>query len=155
MLRRMMMAANSGPPSGHSRWRIKFTASQEGNYVALAEIEFRASTGGANQASGGAASSNGQYDVPYGPGNAFDGIATTLYVSNIGLPKWVAYAFPSHVGVAEIAIRAVDSSYGVHTDDPKDFKLEWSDDGLTWTSVLSVTGQTGWGYGEWRAFSVP
>lgn len=158
MMRQFGQPTSGGGGGGgeaHPHWRIYVTDTPRGDYAALAEIEFRATAGGANQAVGGTASTNGQYSGAYAVENAFDGSASTVYASNANLPKWIAYQFPSPVVVGEVAIRGVPASYGVQNESPRGFDIEYSDDGVSWVTAKSVAGESTWAYGELRTFSVP
>ena len=139
----------------HAHWRVRITDTPRGNYAALSEIEFRATPGGVSQATGGTASTNGSYSGAWGAENAFDGLSSTSYASNEGLPKWIAYQFPLPVQVAEVAIRGVPASYGAMNESPRGFDIQWSDDGSDWITALSVSGLGTWAYSEVRTFSVP
>src|SRR5690606_20218197 len=60
--------------------------------------------------------------------------------------------FVTGADVTKYRIRArADAADGA----PKDWTLECSDDGSTWTVAHTVTGQTAWAPGEVREFTLP
>lgn len=156
-LRRSMMAQPSGGGAGtHSYWRIRITANVSSNYSSISEIQFRATPGGADQASGGTASASGSYASGYEASKAFDDSNSTQWASNAALPSWISYQFPSPVAVQEVAIISTGAAYGDpgRSEAPKTFTIQYSDDGTAWTTAASPSDQTGWGLNETRLFSV-
>ena len=155
----LLLQAVDAPPPGdtHSYWRFHISAAASGAYASVAGIEFRASPGGADQCFGGTALADSYYSAGYEPAKAFDHDNATVWASASTFPHWIGYQFPAPVSVAEAAIIATPYAYGdsPRLECPKDFTIEWSDDGTAWTVAQTVTGQTGWGYNEERAFMVP
>lgn len=142
------------PPAGvgpYSRWRLLMTPGSSG-FNSVATVEFRATYGGADQATGGTASASSTgFGCP--PQNAFDGSWSSIWHSGTGdNAPWLRYDFPAGVTVAQVAITARPSENGVA---PPAFDIEHSSDGTNWTKARSVTGQASWGDGETRLFSVP
>lgn len=75
-------------------------------------------------------------------------------------PQWWKYDFghAGHTGspTADVKQILIRGSHNVPSGSPKDFQLQWSDNNSTWTTVLTVTGQTGWtGASDARTFNVP
>lgn len=159
----------------HRYWRIHVTANNgHGSYLAICEVEFRATFAGADQttpaaAAAGAATASdsepsGGWNVS--PKFAFDdstvytGVASAQWLSNstppsVGSPKWLQYDFGQTVNVAQVALT------GSHTTDanpsttaPKDFTIQGSDDGSTWTTYRTVTNATGWTPAEQRLYNL-
>lgn len=152
------MVGEPAPPSGsHAYWRFNISAALSGGYTSVAGLEFRATIGGADQCFGGTALADSYYGTGYEPANAFDHDNETVWASSNIFPHWCGYHFPAPVTVAEAAIIATPSSYGDGSrfECPKDFTIEYSDDGSAWTVAQTVTGQVGWGFNEERAFTVP
>lgn len=114
----------------HTYWAVFLGRGNPNNRAAVAEVEMRATIGGANLCTGG---------TPTGPGgtaaNAFDGNGSTWWESAseqlpLRTPR-IGYQFASPVEVAEVVLTnnsnsAMLSAYGV---------LAWSDDGTTYTPV--------------------
>lgn len=119
----------------HRWWALLVTARPgTGNGVAIAEVEMRASSGGANIATGGTAS--GTNNVGHPPANAFDGNAATEWRDGAtgANPVRLAYDFGSAVTVAEIVVTTpgAASAYPGATYGPAACWVQWSDDGTSW-----------------------
>lgn len=124
--------------AAHRHWALLVTArTGSGNGVGLAEVEMRASPGGADQCSGGSAggaSSFGQV-----PANAFDNNDATIWhnASTGGLAVRLSYDFGAPVDVAEIFVRNPAATGGGTgfpgvTYGPAACWVQWSDDGTIW-----------------------
>lgn len=138
------------PPSGYHRaWRL-FCVNNNGDAVIrIEELEFRATAGGADQTStvatdGRSTSSSGTSTA------AFDG-TTTPWTSVGNVNEWVAFIFAAAVKVEEIAVKSGSVSFA--TRSPKDMLLQYSDDGITWTTQKTFASQTGWGSQETRVLT--
>jgi hypothetical protein len=85
--------------------------------------------------------------------NAFnnDG-GTTFWVATASTGN-VQYHFTAPVQVQEIQITSRGD--GFTTDAPKNFVIEYSDDGSSWATAWTVTNSTGWTAGRARTFSDP
>lgn len=149
------LAGGTQPPASgtHSFWRLNITSTEAGANISIAEIEFLASTDGADQAVGGSptvsSGRNGSLAAA-----AFDDDPSTYWNGgNEGGVDWIAYQFADPVLVAAINLQA--RSPDAATDAPKDFTVEFSDDGVTWEVAWTVTGQTGWIAGQVRQFVDP
>lgn len=138
----------------HRYWRINVSANNgsAGN-VAIAEMELRASSGGADLTTPYPTLTSGdESSFPFI--NALDNNTSTFHQwSGSSLPKYGGVDFQAETkDIVEIAITA-DSTYYARC--PKDFNIQWSDDGSAWTTAWSVTGQTGWTSGQTRVFTSP
>jgi hypothetical protein len=133
--------------SAHAYWRLYVSANNGDGYVNFSEIEMMAVAGGADQCAGGAAFGDGStYDSP---DNAFDNNIAVSHVS-AGVPSWVGYHFASAVDIVEVSLVAVrlETSRA-----PKDFLIQWSDDGSAWTTTTTIVNQTDWAIEEKRVYS--
>ena len=121
--------------AAHRYWALLVTARPgSGNGVGLAEVEMRATSGGADQCSGGTAggaSSFGQV-----PANAFDNDDATIWhnASTGGNPVRLSYDFGSAVNVVEVVVTTpgAGSAYPGATYGPAACWVQWSDDGVVW-----------------------
>lgn len=140
--------------AAHLYWRINVSANDGSiNFLAIAEVEMRASVGGADQCTGGTATASSN-DATTPPANAFDNSNSTVWSTpNLTLSGWLRYQFASAVDVAEYTIRSHPTSGGQNRS-PKDFTLEWSDNGTSWTVADTRANVTGWTYGETKTFVV-
>lgn len=157
-----MMARRLGVVAGgatYKHWRIYVTANSGANtYVTANEIEMRATVGGANQCAGGVATASSNYpSTP--PSGAFDGVLTyppdsALWASANGAkPQWIAYEFAAPVSVAEVAWMSASYSGG-QNETPGTFDVQASDDGVSWITIASFSGVTGWVAGGWKHFAL-
>jgi hypothetical protein len=123
--------------AAHRYWRLIASAVNGGtNNMVCAEMELRATPGGADQASGGTALSSG---ITGGSpaSNAFDNNATTNWVSNTALqPWWLGYDFGSAVSVQQVAWQARSTRFDFC---PITFNVQYSDDSSSWTTQWSGT----------------
>jgi hypothetical protein len=135
--------------SGYYRsLRINITSLDGGSNAAIAEIEFRASIGGADQATGGNAVASST-NTTFVASNAFANDGTSSQWVGVGVANWIRYDFPSPVQLLEATIQAVTTSFN---RSPKDFTIEGSNDGSTWATLFSPSSQTGWTSGQTRTF---
>lgn len=171
MLRRAMMAGGGGA-SAHRHWRILISANDgSASYMGFTEIELRSTIGGADftvpQANTTSAARATDYvNLSNSHEKACDNNTTStgwLSANVSGAKEWrYDCGNAGHTGnptevVAQVQIRG---SHNVPTASPKDFLIQWSDDAssvpTTWTTVLTVTGQTGWtGASDARTFDIP
>lgn len=130
----------------HTYWRLTFTYT---GYTKLAEIEMRASRGGADQCSGGTPSASTTYAGNVAA-NAFDNNTGTYWESGASSgPHWVQYQFAAPVDVQEVMVRA-GNEFSEHYSQ---VKLSYSDDGSSWTDVQSWAA-AGWGNGREERYLV-
>lgn len=137
--------------AAHSYWRIYVTANNgDATWTDFNEIEFRATIGGTDQCSGGTALGD---DSTYNsPNNAFDNDTANSHISSGGLPSWVGYQFASPVEVAQVSL--ITPLVNEAARAPKDFLIQYSDDGITWTTAKEVINQTNWTTAEQRLFPI-
>ena len=138
----------------HRYWRLYITA---GNNTALeiGEVQLRSTSGGADLTGSGTASASTTYSGTYLPANAFDNSNSTAWGSASGdvSSAWLAYDFG--VGVSHDIAEAVVQASTAPTYAPKDWAVQWSDDGSAWTTKWTVTGQTAWSASQARTFTAP
>lgn len=75
------------------------------------------------------------------------------YYRKYGTTEFIAWKYFDPVEILEFKIQASPAN-GQENEAPKDFTLEYSDDGQSWTPAATVTGETGWSVSEIRSFSV-
>lgn len=125
-------------------WRINILATVGDIGPGLAEIAFHASIGGANIISGGTASAQ-FVSATFVASNAADGNPATLWTTGAGapspdLPCWWQYDFGAGntVSVVEVALTSRNDSFWEEA--PQAFTLDYSSDGITWTTLFQVNG---------------
>lgn len=146
-------------PSGGEprlRWRLYIETSESTDSAALGTLEFRATVGGATLCVGGTAFASSEFDGARSASQAFDTSAATVWstVGN-GLPGHLGYILASASEVNEVSLVARADFGTTFGTTPKDFTIQSSDDGSSWTDEWSVSGQTGWSPGERRNFARP
>jgi hypothetical protein len=111
--------------------------------------------------SGGTLSASSVYSAEYAAAYAIDADPLTAWFPVAdGLPAWIQYQFPTAQDVTGFLLRSNLSIWtgGAHLQSPKDFKLQSSNNGTTWTDELSYTAVTwttdGVVGGEVKTFSV-
>jgi hypothetical protein len=144
----------SGGPPLKQYWRVYVSADNGGSNVTIAELQLREVVGVAQTPSGGTPLSSSNYSA--GPSAAFDGNAATDWSANSGPPAWLGYNYGTGINKAikEIAITNTASGFWT-SQSPTSFQVQWSADGVTWTTQFSVTG-VGWtGAGQTKVFTDP
>lgn len=143
------------PPAGsHAWWRINVSANNGSTTAQFAELQFRQTAGTSVYPSGGTAAASSVYAAGYEADKLFDNNLTTTWSSNAAPPQWVNYHYGTPVLVVQVMMTALNNA-SFTNQTPKDFTVEFSDDGVTWTTLWSVTGQTAWGASEVRLFTQP
>lgn len=145
----------STPAGYHRFWRLFCTNNNGGSsFIIIGEIEFRATAGGADQTSPQSSNNGSATGMIIGSsltvsGNegykAFDGsvaASTNTWASSGTTNQWLGYVFPSPVTVLQAMVQATSQSANLSRT-VKDGKIEWSDDGTTWTTAATFT-KTGW-----------
>lgn len=145
--------------AAHTYWRIYITQTlTAGSYVALQEVQmFDAS--GTLLSTGGTATASSYFssDPTYAPSKAFDNTDTTFWHSNVQpatTPQWLQYQLASAGDVAVVFISPRGGSF-ITQQSPTNFKIQYSDDGSSWTDAATYTGvtwSTAWFY---TSFPVP
>lgn len=135
---------------GHRYWRLYITANSGGSiYTALSDLEFMedgydVTSGIANNASANS--------TTHGPASAaFDASTTSWVTGENQLPAWIAIDLKIQANINSLSITPQPGS---PERTPKDFDLQWSDNGTDWTTAASYTGETGWTNSEKRTFTV-
>lgn len=135
-------------------WRLNVSAVNGGGYTELTELGWITSYDGVViPASGGAVISSSAYgglvaDRLYD--NNYDTVWTSADTSS---PQWAGYDFGSSMPIAGVRLTGPTSGWAARA--PKDFTIEYSDNGSSWTVLFSVTDQTSWGNIERRQFIDP
>lgn len=145
--------------AAHLYWRLSVTAIDGGTtFIAMPELEFRETLGGANSAVGGTPIASSVFTSSYSSTNAFDGNNETFWYSDSGdLNGWIGYQFASPVEIKEVVIGSFGPSNGTSTTLsrlPRDFSVEFSDDGVTWVRAQDIIGEGDWQVDEVRSWAV-
>jgi hypothetical protein len=156
-------AGGGGGPGAHRYWRLFVTQSDGSAFIGTTELQLFDSAG--TNRSGGASLLSIASSTDLNSGNARD-LAFDNNIVNSGwlsdgsaAPQWVridveSAAAPPPRTAYEVKRFRIYGSWNVPTASPRAFQLQWSDNDSTWTTALSVTGQTGWTANEMREFIV-
>ena len=123
-------------------WRI-FVQTNNGDptYITIAEVQLRGTIGGADLTTGAtpALASTQSSAV----GNTLDGNTTTIWAStaNSVTDQWLRFDMGTPTTLAQVAMYP-QSAFPNRA--PKDFIIQGSDDGTTFTDVKAFTNSTGW-----------
>lgn len=141
-------------PSGTNRrlWGIKCNASSA-SFFELAQLELRATSGGANMCTGGKAVSHTLFSTDFSPALAFDGVSSQWASASISR-GYLGYDFGNGNEKAKPAQIAIKAS-AIPSRCPTDFDL-WYQDGVggTITVQQNFTSPATWTSGEVRTFTV-
>lgn len=152
-VRAMLMAAAGAQASAaaaYRYWRV-FLQNNDGDstYLAVSEIELRGSLGGADLTTTTtpvtALNSSGGFAV-----NVVDNGTATAWISGIKTSNWLLFDMGSAVFVAQVAMYPQAAAL---TRSPKDFTIQGSNDGTTFTDVKAFTNVTGW-TAAWKTFDL-
>lgn len=132
----------------HKYWRVKFFTNNGSAVTSVAELQMRATPGGADQCTGGTASASTEFNGTLTAAKAFDDTLTgdSFWASNGAYVdgQWLRYEFATPVEVQEIALF---ERVGEATQAPRSGAVEWSDDGSAWTQAWT------WSTYGWRSVS--
>ena len=147
-----------GGEGAHKFWRLYITANNGNPYTAIQQIAYRSTPEGASVATGGTATASTAFAADP-PSDAFNGNTTVPdggWVPNVTtFPHWITYEFASPVAIVEMGLWVRNDEVTSGARGPKDFTLQWSDDGVAWTDIGTYVGVAGWVIGTQKVFSVP
>lgn len=146
--------------AAHRLWRVFVeTADGSGTSISIQHLEMYESAFGENQCIGGAAFASSEV-AGHTADEAFNhtfrdgGGGNDLWAGTSNTNEWLAYDFGLGNAKDIVAIGIVVRN-GSLDQSPNDFRVEWSDDGITWTELFSVADQTAWVTNEYRRFIDP
>lgn len=129
------------PAAGaHSYWRIQYVSGNNGTYLSAFDIQFRQTAGVAVHPTGGTVL-EAHTRSGFLASDAFDANDTTRWAlddyANLSA-AYLGYHYATPVSVAQVRM------FVSNTETPNSYNIQYSDDGVTWTTALAVTGQTNW-----------
>lgn len=140
-----------------TKWRILVDNVQGGvghSNVAIAEMEYRVTAGGADQATGGTATASGDIGAGFTADKAFDDTNSTMWNSATPIGAWLQYEFASALDIVEYTVRARHD--GFLNDSPVSWRLQYWN-GSTWVTadtVEAIAGQAAWTASEQRTYAI-
>lgn len=143
---------------GHRYWRIAITANNGSSFTSLVECQFHTRSNNGDETGNGVGSASSNF--PGGSvANAFNRVFNNSgnYWATVsgGLPAWLAYDFGAGQVPDIRRVSIASRAGGDVAQAPRDFTVQWSDDGSTWTTAWAVTGATGWSGLVLRYFDKP
>lgn len=138
--------------AAHRYWRINITQKgSDATFCNIAEVQLRASIGGADETGSGTASaSSTQSGFP--AFNAVDNSNSTMWAFNTAAPASWKYDFGAG-NDKDIVELAIISGPSAGYQCPTTFSLDYSDDDSAWTTLFTITDDPVWGNTETRTFS--
>lgn len=126
-----------------TKWRVYSTADSSFSQSSLvAEIEMMETVGGADQCTGGTASSSSGTAA-----DAFDNNTGTYCQFTGQSPQWIEYQFATAKKILEFSVNSIQASRAITA-----FALQ-AYIGTTWVTVFSTSGQS-WTNGETKTYQV-
>lgn len=126
-------------------WRIVVIANNgAADYSALAETQMKSVAGGSNLLTASTpVTASSSLDGNYTPANTVDGNVTTYWVSAINqvTNQWLLYDLGTQVKVAQIALYSNNTPA---TRNPRDIRVEASNDGVNFDVKGTFLNQTTW-----------
>lgn len=140
--------------AAHRWWRIFITAWGGGFNPGVGDIQFRAVVGGPSVVAGGVAIADSSFSGANTPDKAFDGNAATVWsAATGGVPHWIGYAWPIGNPVDIEEIRWIERADGGGW--PSAVSVQWSDDGITYTTAWTYADAVAFAAGEARNYARP
>lgn len=142
------------PVSGYRFYRWVISANNGRGTIDVAEAQLRESIGGPNVATGGLPYATSVFSSSLSASAAFDGDSGTHWSSASGVTSaelWYDHGTGSERSVVQYALQARSNA---NDGSPRDWVFEGSNDLITWDTLDTVTGQTGWANGETRVFTL-
>lgn len=150
-------------PVTHRYWRIYISGPMSGQFLGVAEIEFRGTIGGADQTGSGTAIRSSQYNINYPALYAFDdsyidsgGSPEDIWVcGQNAFPGWIGYDFGDGNGVDVVEVLCTGREVSRVNESPGGAVIEWSDDGSVWEESWAPGAQSTWTDIEQRIWTKP
>ena len=141
--------------AAHRYWRLYIISNNGGTYVEVAELEFRETAGVSQVPSGGTPLWSSLYSSStiYQAANAFDGNNSTRWRASGSQNEWIGYDFGpgNDIEPVEILLGAFTSAA---TNNPRNIRVEYSDNGTDWSAYTHLEEQTGWSTSQNRVIAL-
>lgn len=140
--------------AAHKFWRVYCRANNGDTYTGLGEVYFRDVAGVEFPPAGATVIKSGESpngSLGYAV-QAFDRNLSNRWETPIAVGAWIGLQYPTAVRVRRLSLTA-GNQYPAQM--MKNFDIQWSDDGVTWTTRWSQDNITAWGVAETRNFADP
>jgi len=146
--------AAAGGAASSTKWRILVNTTSQG-FSGFGEIEFRATSGGADQCTGGTPTAKSIFDGSHTADKGCDDDINTLYHPSVEATDcWWQYEKASPFTVTEVALRARNDTENDVC--PRIFSVQyWNASAGVWQTSWSPPSQSAWSTGEQRIFTKP
>jgi hypothetical protein len=137
----LFSGGGGGGVGSHEYWRIRSMSFPNGDYNSWGGVQFRTTIGGGQAATGGTAVTS----LPIQAGNMAQVLTDTggthiiQFDKDTSKPVWIGYQWPAPVSIAEIAVYCYQ---GIPSRCPREWAVDYSDDGLAWVQVCVHYHQT-------------
>lgn len=138
--------------AAHRYWRIYITANNGDSYTGIGEVEFRDSSDADLTSPSMTVGQSSYFSSSVGANTVNNSFESVWVSGGSAMPQWVSYDFGSAVDPKSVAIAC--EAYAIGTRAPKDFKIQFSDDGSSWADQASITGQTAWTADTFKVFAI-
>lgn len=132
----------------YKAFRINVSASNDASFTLIQEVEMRATVGGADQCTGGAAFGS-QNNTNEDASKAFDNVDGNNYDLHIPVTGWLLYGFATPTSVAQYMIRCNNTN----SRTPKNWTFEGTIDGVNFDVLDTRTNQS-WVVPENKVFTI-
>lgn len=148
-------AGGGGPTLPAVYWRLSISANDgDASFTSLGELEMYSGDSRLNRCTGGTATASTE-ESGHAATRAFNsslvGGQYWATASGSATPSWLQYQFASPITIDRFMIRHIKTAS--LTGMPKDFTLQYSNDGVSWATQHTVTGQTAWTRNAGRLFT--
>lgn len=143
------------PPSGYRYWRLFILANNGDPYHAIAELELRAEHGGPDLTTPSTHTlASSIYSTGYIGAQAVDNDPRYWLSDGNTNPQHLEFDLINPVTVREIAIFPNPQAGYYLLRSPRDFRVEASNDKLSWDVIKQYQGFSAWSYEAWSVFSL-
>lgn len=138
----------------HKFWRVYCRANNGDGYTGLTEVYFRDVAGVEFPPTDGVIIKSGEApNGAIGPAvQAFDRNVGNRWEVPVAVGAWIGIQYAAAVKVRRLSLTS-GNQYPAQM--MKNFDIQWSDDGITWTTRWSQDNVTAWGISETRNFADP
>ena len=149
------------PSAAHRYWRVQIDANYNSTYLSIAEIEMAETIGGGDLTTSAQAISGGDRGATFATAQAFDNNATTAWSilrSAGSAALWIGQDFGvgNAVEIKQVKLTARPDFTTGHSNAlhmPAKWRLQYSDNGMTWTTHWTFAREAPWALGETRTYT--